>query len=209
MSTLTRPRRPAARPLHAPLLTADEFLSLPEGDKADLIHGRLVLAMQPSRRHELIVAFLVKLIGMYVEAQGLGEVTASKSPIRVDERNVFEPDVVFVSNERAQQVQPNGVLAGGADVAIEVVSPSSKQRDYAAKRDGYERAGVAEYWIVDPERGAAHFYRLGADGLYAEVTPPAGEVYASHALPGFRIDPSLLSSEPLPNAFELLTDLLG
>jgi Uma2 family endonuclease len=209
MTTLTRPRRPAARPLHAPLLSAADFVALPGEDKADLIHGRIVSDMQPTYLHEVLVSLLHFVLKGFADARGLGEVLGSKSPILIDERNVFEPDVVFVSAVRRSGIRADGLITGGADVAVEVVSPSSKRRDYADKRAGYERAGVAEYWIVDPMRGEAQFHRLSADGLYTDVSPAAGEAYESQALPGFRLDPAHLFAEDRPTAFALLTELLG
>ncbi len=206
--TLTPRTTHRARPLHAPLLNESDFLRLPGQEKADLIHGRLYVMAPPSHRHERIVSFLHSLLDMYVSARDLGNVYASKSPIRIDERNTFEPDVVFVATHRLNAIQANGLITNGADVAIEVVSPSTRRRDYVAKRDGYERAGVAEYWIVDPKREQAQFYRIGASGLYDGVTPPAGEPYESRAVGGFSLLPSDLFAEPLPNRYNLLRALL-
>jgi Uma2 family endonuclease len=207
--TLATRHRLRARPLHAPLLSEADFLRLPGEDKADLIHGRLYVMAPPSRRHEKVVSFLAFLLDGFVSARAPGEVYGSKSPIRIDERSTFEPDVVFVATRRLTGIRADGLITGGADIAVEVASPSTRRRDYVDKRDGYERAGVAEYWIVDPMRGEARFYRIGAGGLYDEVTPPPGEPFRSQSAPGFELLPSALFDEPLPNRYELLRELLA
>ncbi len=206
--TLTRHYGHRARPLHAPLLSEADFLRLPGQDKADLIHGRLYLMAPPARRHERIVSFLSFLLDGYVSARELGEVTGSKSPIRIDERSTFEPDIVFVPTSQLDGIRADGLITQGAGVAVEVVSPSTRRRDYVDKRDGYERAGVTEYWIVDPKRETVQFYRRGDSGLYDEVTPPKGKPFESAAVPGFRLLPEALFADPLPNRYDLLRDLL-
>jgi Uma2 family endonuclease len=198
------------RPVRADLLTADDFFALPGEDKQDLINGHLTTDMAPpSRRHEDIAAFLLFLMRGYASAKGLGKVYGSKSPLEVDARNVFEPDVVFVAAERAGIVPENGRMTEPPDVVVEIVSPSSRRRDRVDKRVGYERAGVAEYWLIDPDEREAAFFCLGPDGLYADATPPSGQAFASTALPGFRLLPSDVLADPLPNEFELLTRMLA
>lgn len=68
---------------------------------------------------------------------------------------------------------------------------------------------MTEYWIVDPLRGRAQFYRIGEGGLYTDVTPGDGEPFESQALPGFQIAPAYLFAKERPSAFTLLTELLG
>lgn len=208
MPTLLDP--PPAPAATDDLLTADRFFALPGEDKHDLLNGCLTTDMAPpSRRHEDVAAFLLFLMRGYASAKGLGKVYGSKSPVVIDARNVFEPDVVFVASGRAGIVRENGRIDGAPDVAVEIVSPSSRRRDLIDKRAGYERIGVAEYWIVDPVEGAVAFARLGEDGLYVDAAPPPGEAFVSRALGGFRLLPSDVLADPLPNEFELLTRMVG
>ena len=115
---------------------------------------------------------------------------------------------MFVPTSQLDGIRADGLITQGAGVAVEVVSPSTRRRDYVDKRDGYERAGVTEYWIVDPKRETVQFYRRGDSGLYDEVTPPQGKPFESAAVPGFRLLPEALFADPLSNRYELLRDLL-
>lgn len=208
MPTLTRPR---LRPLHTAPLTFDAFL-LREGDehvREELFNGRILPAMAPpTARHERIQTFLLSLLKMYADARGLGEVLGSRTLVRIDERNGYEPDVLFVRKDRLGTIREREV-SEAPDVAVEIVSRSSRRADYVDKLAGYERAGVLEYWIIDPDRGEARFYRRGADSLFADASPAPGEAFRSEALPGFRLDPSVLFQEPMPGAFGLLQELLA
>lgn len=207
MPTLTRPR---LRPLHAAPLTFDEFAErfADSGTKEDLINGRVLAAMPASTAHEIVQTFLVSLLTMYVAARNLGGlVLGSRTLVRIDERNGFEPDVLFVSKER-QHIVGEQALSEAPDLAVEIVSRSSKKVDYTDKLAGYERAGLIEYWIIDLDRREARFYRRG-DGLFADASPPAGAAFESAVLPGFRLDPRVLFGEQPPNAFALLQELLA
>lgn len=208
MPTTTLRRRPRPRPLHEPLLTFEEFAALDLDVKADLIHGRIVTQMSASTLHERIFMFLSNLMSLFAEERKLGEVLGSRSLVRVDGRNGFEPDLLFVRAERMHVVGEQH-LTGAPDVVVEIVSPSSKAHDYATKRDGYERLGVSEYWIVDPERQAAHFHRLDAEGRYADVSPAPGEPFASEAMPGFRFDFDVLFADERPSTLTLVRQMLG
>ncbi len=191
-------------------LTAYDFMTLPGEHKQDLIDGHLHTDMAPpSRRHEDIAAFLTSLLRMYAAARDLGKVYGSKSPVLIDDANVFEPDVVFVSNSQSATVQSDGLITGAPGVVVEIVSPSSRRRDYSAKFGGYQRARVGEYWLIDPLKEAATFYRLNADGLFADVTPPDGQPFESVTLPGFRLAPADALADPLPNEYHLLTQMLA
>ncbi len=207
MPTLARPR---LRPLHAAPVTFERFVEHVAGDdtKEDLINGRIIPAMSASTPHELVQTFLIKLIGMYTDARDLGIVLGSRTLVRIDERNGYEPDVLFVRKDR-QHIVGAQALNEAPDLAVEIVSRSSKKQDYVDKLAGYERAGVREYWIVDPDRSEARFYRRGADGLFADASPSPGEPFESAVLPGFRIDPAVLFQEPLPSAFALLQAMLA
>ncbi len=197
-------------PAPTALLTAAEFMTLPGEQKQDLINGHLRTDMAPpSRRHEDIAAFLTSLMRMYAAARDLGKVYGSKSPVLIDDANVFEPDVVFVSHKRASHVQDDGLMTSAPDVVVEVVSPSPRRRDYSAKFDGYQRVGVGEYWLIDPLEEVATFYRPGVTGRFADATPTDGEPFESQSLPGFRLDPADVLADPLPNEYHLLTRMLA
>lgn len=181
--------------------------TLPDGTKGNLIHGEAVIEMSASVAHELIFMFLARLVGGYVEERGLGTVLGSRTLMKVDDENGYEPDLLFVRADRTGIIGDADVTER-VDLAVEIVSRTSGRRDRETKFEGYERLGVPEYWLVDPLRGEAAFYRLDADGAYRGVPLDAG-VFESREIPGFRLDPAVLFGETLPPVLPLLLVLLN
>jgi Uma2 family endonuclease len=198
----------------APALTPYERYvdTFPEGMKADLIDGEAVIDMSTSVLHERLFGFLFFVLRGYAEARALGEVFGSRTTMRVDDANGYEPDVLFIRQDRLGILGRKDVQAP-VDLAVEIVSPTSGRRDRETKFEGYERVGVPEYWLIDPERREAAFYRLDGrpyetGGTY-RAAPLADGVFESEALPGFRLDPQALFQDPLPGAFAVLQALLS
>ena len=109
-----------------------------------------------SKRHQLLVSFLGALIQLWTEDRKLGLSLIAPFQMKLSLRpSGREPDVLFIS-ERLRLLQ-NNYLDGGADLAIEVISPDSRTRDRRDKYQEYEQAGVREYWIIDPIRQQAQF----------------------------------------------------
>ena len=179
----------------------------PEGMKGDLICGEAIIDMSITVVHEQIVGFLIQLLGLYVQERALGIVLGSRTTMKVDDENGYEPDVLFVRQDRLDVLDEKDVTAP-VDVAVEVVSPSSGKRDRDTKFEGYQRIGVPEYWLIDPIRRAAVFYRLDAGGQYRAVALVDG-VFESETVPGFRLDPQDLFADPMPSVLPLLMALLA
>ncbi len=205
--TKTLTALPAQSPPQTEPMTFADFIARDDERKADLIDGYLIYDM-PTDRHEDLFLFLASLLRIYAREMNLGEVRGSRTPVRIDERRSFEPDILFVRRERAYVIQKL-YLSEAPDLAIEIVSPSSVRRDYETKRAGYEAMGVREYWLIDPVNSDARVFRLGMDGLFADVTPAQGEVFKSDVLAGFRLDLGVLFDDPLPSEHAMLRDLLG
>ena len=117
------------------------------------------------------------------------------------------PDVLFIANDRLGNLQGKH-LEGPPNLAIEVVSDDSVDRDWRTKYHEYEAAGVDEYWIVDPLYQRLEAYRLDAARVYQAIPPRDGKV-ASIVVPGFYLRAEWLWSQPLPAVPGLLSDLLA
>ncbi len=188
--------------------TFDDFcLLVNDGQKADLIDGVIYMASPDNNDANRLCGWLLTLMDMFVEANDLGEMFFSRSAFRLDAGNSPEPDIAFVRKERLHLVQ-RGFTAGPPDLAVEIVSPESVERDYKKKRVQYQRAGVLEYWIIDEIKEKATFLRLAASGRYREVRPRNG-VLASEAMPGFWLRPEWLWQTPRPKKAKVLKMLLG
>ena len=152
------------------------------------VEGSLNIVEPTSFEHADEGGFLYSVMRNYAEEEGAGQVVPDQFAQRLDDKTVRVPDVAFFKKDNLGKIKPTH-SEGGADLVIEIVSPDSRVRDTEEKYREYERAGVEEYWIVDPERRQADFYRLH-DGAYERVLPDAGGKVHSSTLRGFflRVD---------------------
>jgi Uma2 family endonuclease len=186
----------------------DDFCTLVREDqKADLIDGVIYMTSPENTEANYLFGWLFGLMTFFVAAKDLGKVFGSWVAFRLDDRNGPEPDIAFVRKDRLHLVQ-RGYVKGPADLAVEIVSPESVERDYEKKRRQYQKAGFPEYWLVDPMKQKVTLLRLPPRGKYREVRPKRGELH-SEALPGFWLRPEWLWQDPLPNPLEVLTQLLS
>lgn len=188
--------------------TFEEFCSLVREDqKADLIDGVIYMASPESIEANALFVWLLRLLGDFVEERDLGFIFGSRVAFRLDDTNGPEPDIAFVSKAHAHRIE-RGRVVGPPDLALEIVSLESIDRDYQKKRLLYQRAGVPEYWIVDDVQGTVTVFRLTPRGRYREVRPKKGEL-RSEALPGFWLRPEWLWQEPRPRKSAILAQLLA
>jgi Uma2 family endonuclease len=179
------------------LIDFDEFCRLvPNGKKANLIDGVIYMASRDNTDAGELFVWLIALIELFVRQRSLGKVYGSRVAFRLDEWSSPEPDIAFVSNRRLKLVQP-GFVRGGPDLALEIVSPESVERDYEQKWEKYERAKVREYWIIDEIERKITLYRLDRSGKYREVAPKRGK-FVSTVLRGFWLEPAWLWQSPRP-----------
>ena len=187
-------------------VTFEEYLEREsESGYHEWVDGEIVTMPNPSLKHQEIVGFLSFLLNGYNAKHTLGKVVQAPFAMKLEALNRGrEPDILFVTKERAGLFEKN-YLAGAADVAIEVSSPGTGRTDRGDKYFEYEVSGIKEYWLIDPERQHAEFYRLSADNLY-QVTPlEAGSIFRSEAIQGFWLRVNWLWEKP--NELDALREL--
>ncbi len=163
-------------------MTYEEFLADDSIERAEWVDGEVVAMPGVDQAHAALTVFLIRLVGAFVEEFGLGRIFHDPFLIRLPNSG-RAPDVSFVSTANLARLRRND-LEGPVDVAIEVISPGSRGTDRGDKYFEYEAAGIAEYWLFDPHRKVAEFYRLDRDGHF-QMVEPMGGVFRSEALPGF------------------------
>ena len=138
-----------------------EYLALETNHLVELCDGRLEFLPMPSLAHQFMVAFLYETLWAFVKPLALGSVLFAPLPVRLWARHLREPDVVFFKTGRFTDLHKP---PDGADLVMEVVSPGeeNRTRDLEDKRQDYAAAGIAEYWIVDPQE--QHVIVLTLDG---------------------------------------------
>jgi len=146
--------------------TLEELHRLPEdGNKYELVRGELFVTPPPTDEHETIGAILHDIIGAYVRAHELGLVYRPKAVMRLDESEV-EPDLMVRSRHPSRTgTDMDWNTAPVPILVVEIASPYTRRRDRDQKKRLYLDAGVAEYWIVDPESREIRMIRPGQDDV--------------------------------------------
>jgi Uma2 family endonuclease len=167
--------------------TEREYLALDTNRLVELSNGCLEFLPMPTVFHQLIVKYLFHLLDHFVRTQSIGEVLFAPLRIRLWEAKIREPDVIYLRPERMRNPKkpPNG-----ADLVMEVVSgePDDRERDLVIKRKEYAKAGIPEYWIVDPDEKSITVLTLGKKTYRVHGEFGCGETATSVLLPGFRVD---------------------
>ena len=121
-----------------------------DGQRHEIIDGVHFVTPSPATAHQFVVSELVGLLFIYLRAEPVGWVLASPSDIELAPDTIVQPDILVLP--RTSDRRPRTWAEAGLPIlVIEVISPSSRSRDRIVKRPRYQRAGIAEYWIVDIE----------------------------------------------------------
>lgn len=192
-------------------LTEREFLAwVGEKTRAEWVGGEVVMMAPVADEHSLIVLWLARLLGDYVEHHDLGVVHGPEYLCRLPrQRRQRLPDLLFVSSARAEILRRTYV-EGPPDLIVEVASEDSIARDYREKYADYEKAGVREYWIVDPLAGRIEAHALPAKGRarkYRPIEPKADGRIESTVLRGLWIKPAWIFSTPRAKVARVLKEL--
>ncbi len=182
MSTGALPRPKAKR-----LWTYDEMIAeLPETNlPTELWDGEIIMSPAPHPDHQRIVRNFFLKLHHFVEARKLGEVLFSPIDVVLTRHRAVQPDVLFVSKLRRDIIQKQ--INGVPDLAMEVISEGSWQRDRIQKKALYEQFGLPEYWIVDPDSRSIEVFALvnGGYQLHGKGSGPA--TVGSKLLMGFEV----------------------
>ena len=179
-----RPANPGVK------LTYDDFVLFPDdGLRHELIDGEHYVTPSPIRKHQAIVGNLHFLLRAYLEARDAGRVFVAPFDVLFSSFDVVEPDLLYISRERLADVLTTANVKGAPDLVVEVASPGTRRRDETIKRRLYERFGVAEYWVIDPEVDTIRIYRQEAAGFArpAELLLESGDTLTTPLLPALQL----------------------
>jgi Uma2 family endonuclease len=169
--------------------TYEDYLNFPDdGRRHELIDGEHFVTPAPLRRHQKLSGRLMFALEAWLRKHPTGEVYAAPLDVILSDVDVVEPDILFVSNERAEVL--GKWVHGAPDLVVEILSPSTRRVDEITKRRLYERVGVREYWIVDGEIEAVKVYRRQDDGTFprvADLSREEGHSLETPLLPGFSL----------------------
>jgi Uma2 family endonuclease len=180
-------------------LTYDDFLLFPDdGNRHELIDGEHQVTPSPNVEHQRIVSRLCWTVQSYLEAHPIGEIFCAPLDIVFSPHDVVEPDLFYISHERARRVLTPQHARGAPELVIEIASKGTRKRDETIKRRLYERDGVSEYWVVDPELDAIRVYRRAGDRFDRanELTSERNDMLTTPLLPGLEILLTRIFAEP-------------
>ncbi len=191
----TQPRTAASAALawlNAGAWTEAAYFALPDTNHiVELSEGQLLVHQMPGLEHQRIVGDLVFALGTWSRTGGHGEVFHAPMPIRLWEGKIREPDIMFYAAGGEERY--HGQYADPPDLAIEVLSPSTRHIDREEKAAEYAEAGVMEYWIVDPDgRSIEVLTGAGSEGYTSRRQFVPGDEVTSTVLPGLVVSVATL-----------------
>jgi Uma2 family endonuclease len=155
-----------------------------DGRQHEIIDGEHYANPAPNIRHQTIAGNLHVAMFNWLDTHPIGRVWVAPVDVVFSDFDVVEPDIVYVSNDRAEVVRRENIK-GAPDLVVEVLSFSNRRKDEVTKRKLYETRGVEEYWIVDPEIDVIKVYRGGIRA--AELSLENDDTLTTPLLPGLEI----------------------
>ena len=168
--------------------TYEDYLNAPEDKRYELLDGELVPISTPGERHQSISTLLGSKLVQFAYENSLGRVYHAPFDVVLSDVDVVQPDLLFVSNERSHIITPANIQ-GAPDLVVEILSPSTAERDRTFKRTHYmPDHGVSEYWIVDTTAKDITVLLLSERGYEVVDTYGEGETLTSPTLQGFALN---------------------
>ncbi len=172
--------------------TYSDLVALPDDQlRHELIDGEHFVSPSPGTAHQLILWHLAGLLAPYLRANPIGEALTGPFDIKLSPWTVLVPDLVYFTSARFTEVVTEKHATAAPDLAVEILSPGTRRRDLGRKREVYDREGVREYWIVDPDaRSITALRRPAPDAGLTDVRPltlAEDDVLESPFFPGLQI----------------------
>jgi Uma2 family endonuclease len=177
-------------------MTYDDYVLIPEdGRRHEIIDGEHYVSAVPSVPHQDLVVELTFRLGGFVKAHRLGRLLIAPADVLLSVHDIVQPDLFFISNERAAIAQEKNVQ-GAPDLVVEILSKGTRRLDERIKLEAYERCGVQEYWMFDRFRKGVQVWERTDGGFQQQpfLSAAAEDVLTSPFLPGFEL--------PLAEIFE-------
>ncbi len=166
--------------------TEADYFGLPDTNRIiELSEGEFVMPPHPTETHQRVLARLYRAMDDFIQRHDLGVIRFAALPVRLWPGKIREPDILFVSHAHADRIGEQ--YYGPPDLVVEVVSSSTRRTDRGEKTQEYARAGIAEYWLVDPDAQTIEVLTL-TEGVYTLVGQfRVGQMASSRVLAGFQV----------------------
>lgn len=207
-AALRKPAKPALPKRGSqPLLTSEEFLDwLKPGIHADLIGGEIHMHSPVNLRHANLVNFLDRLLAHYLdEIESTGVLHRETVAVRLSGRETFLPDLCYFTGAQAARLGETHATFAPTFV-MEALSRSTAKNDRGQKFAAYERHGVQEYWLLDPE-GLDHRFYFRAGDLFEEFGDGVAKI-ESWSIPGFWVKRAWLNPDKIPSVKACVREIM-
>ncbi|MEO8109312.1 MAG: Uma2 family endonuclease [Ginsengibacter sp.] len=152
--------------IHPPRTILEVWENLPEGTLCQIINDKLIMSPAPIDIHQVVLNEINIEISIFLRKNPIGKVRIAPYDVHFSKQNILQPDILFIKNENLHKIKSNG-LFGWPDLVIEILSPSTSHIDLEEKKFVYERYGVQEYFIVEPNSKSVTSFLL-KNGEYEE-----------------------------------------
>jgi Uma2 family endonuclease len=176
-------------------LTYKDYQFLPEtGPRYQLINGDLFMAPAPNRHHQRISRNLQFILTEYLKQNPTGELYNAPFDVILSDVDVFQPDLVFLTNEHLDRFIDEG-LEGTPDFVVEILSPRTAELDRHTKPTQYAKFGVQELWIIEPETRRVLVYHLQKRAEHPVSVYEDDEFIECVFFPGLKISTAKIFAE--------------
>lgn len=166
------------------IFTYEDLKTLPEnGKQYQIVEGDLIVSPSPKTLHQFIIVNLTRILSSFVKKHGLGKIICAPMDVVLSPENVFQPDVLFISNENKNIITETNIQ-GAPDLVVEVLSEGTKEMDLTIKKKIYARFSVKRYWLIDPETKTMESLLLYDEGYMEEAHYEKNEIFSSPLFPG-------------------------
>lgn len=166
--------------------TTEDYTALPEGAPFELINGKLIFMPSPTSLHQQISMNLSSLLHVFARKNKLGRVLTAPMDVYLDKKNVFQPDILFVSKKREDII--GKFIQGAPELIVEIASPSTKAKDESEKLAAYSKFGVQEYWLINPKAQEVTVYFKNGKKMKKKETLKKNQVLKTMTIKGFIVD---------------------
>ena len=168
-------------------MTYADLLLLPDdGLRHELIDGVHYVTASPVTKHQRILRHLAVEIELWLRHHPIGEMFFAPLDVVLTNIDVVVPDLIYISQERSAGLEVKGMFAA-PDLAVEILSPSTRKRDKTLKRQLYAREDIREYWLIDPDRNRVEVFRKEGQSYVQATKLGVGDVLTTRLFPGFEL----------------------
>lgn len=161
-----------------PKTAVDIYRMLPEGTRCEVIFNELIMSPSPSSDHQFLLTELVGLLFVFLKNNPVAKAVASPLDVYLEDHDsAIQPDLMIILNDNLDKVHKDGFY-GTPDIVLEILS-TNKAYDTQRKKALYEKAGVKEYFMVDPSTKTTTLLTLNAAGVYEQTYEAAGTLRSS------------------------------